>query len=153
MDNNQYNPGGNVPQGQPQGQQQYQQGQPQQGQPQYTQGQPYQQYQQGYQQGYQHGYQQQPQYTQYTTQQIYYERPRSNGLGMAGFILSLCGLIFCWVPVLDIILWVLGLVFSIIGLFKAPRGFAVAGLIISLLVIITAIIGFVLFGAALIALS
>lgn len=147
MDNNQYNPGGYNPQGQQQQQgQQYQQPQQQQ----YQQGQ--QQYQQGYQQGYQHGYQQQPQYTQYT-QQIYYERPRSNGLGMAGFILSLCALIFCWVPVLDIILWVLGLVFSLIGIFKAPRGFAVAGLIISLLVIITAIIGFLIFGAALIAIG
>ncbi len=151
MDNNQYNPGGYNPQGQQQQQyQQQNQQQYQQGQQQYQQG--YQQYQQGYQQGYQHGYQQQPQYTQYT-QQIYYERPRSNGLGMAGFILSLCALIFCWVPVLDIILWVLGLVFSLIGIFKAPRGFAVAGLIISLLVIITAIIGFLIFGAALIAIG
>ncbi|MCB9831436.1 MAG: hypothetical protein H6807_03105 [Planctomycetes bacterium] len=48
---------------------------------------------------------------------------QSNTLGLLGFILSLT---CCLAP--------LGLVFSLIGLAKAPRGFAIAGLLISLLI-------------------
>ncbi|WP_147638258.1 hypothetical protein [Alistipes sp.] len=67
----------------------------------------------------------------------------SNGLGTAGFILALLALIFCWVPVLDWILWILGLVFSFCGVFKAPKGLAIAGLVISLigLILIVAVFG------------
>ena len=60
---------------------------------------------------------------------------RSNSMGVAGFIIALIGLIFCWIPVVDFILWFLGLVFSFIGLFKAPRGMAIAGFVLSLIVI------------------
>ncbi|MDE6494559.1 MAG: hypothetical protein K2O66_01600 [Bacteroidales bacterium] len=56
---------------------------------------------------------------------------KSNGMGVAGFVLALLGLLFCWVPVLDWILWVMGLIFSLIGVFKRPRGLAIAGLVIS----------------------
>ena len=74
---------------------------------------------------------------------------RSNGLGTAGFVLALLGLIFCWVPVLDWILWLLGLIFSFIGVFRAPRGLAIAGLVISCLalILIVAVVG--VLGAAL----
>jgi len=67
----------------------------------------------------------------------------SNGLGTAGFILALLALIFCWVPVLDWILWILGLVLSFCGVFKAPKGLAIAGLVISLigLILIVAVFG------------
>lgn len=68
------------------------------------------------------------------------EGTHSNGLGTAGFIIALLGLIFCWVPVVDVILWLLGFVFSIIGMFKAPRGMAIAGLILSLIIIIIILI-------------
>lgn len=61
---------------------------------------------------------------------------QGNGLGTAGFVLALIGLIFCWVPVIDWILWLLGLIFSFIGVFKAPRGLAIAGLVISFIGII-----------------
>ena len=61
---------------------------------------------------------------------------RSNGLGVAGFVLALIGLLFCWVPILNIILWILGLVFSFVGLFKKPRGLAIAGMCISCIAII-----------------
>lgn len=63
----------------------------------------------------------------------------SNSIGTAGFVFALLGLIFCWVPGIDLILWFLGLIFSIIGLFKAPRGMAIAGFILSFVVIITII--------------
>ncbi|MDR2801740.1 MAG: hypothetical protein LBB31_00805 [Prevotellaceae bacterium] len=59
-----------------------------------------------------------------------------NGIGTAGFVLALLGLIFCWVPVLDWILWILGLILSAIGVFKEPKGLAIAGLCISLVAVI-----------------
>lgn len=61
---------------------------------------------------------------------------RSNGLGTAGFVLALLGLILCWIPVLDWILWFLGALFSFIGVFRAPRGLAIAGLVLSFIGII-----------------
>lgn len=54
-----------------------------------------------------------------------------NGLGVAGFILALIGLFTGWIPVAGWIIWILGAVFSIIGLFKRPKGLAIAGTIIS----------------------
>ena len=66
----------------------------------------------------------------------------SNGLGTAGFILALLALIFCWVPVLDWILWILGLVLSFCGVFKAPKGLAIAGLVISLIGLIRIVVVF-----------
>jgi hypothetical protein len=50
---------------------------------------------------------------------------QSNNLGLAGFIVSLVALLFK--P-----LWVVSLIISFIGLFKKPRGFAIAGFLISL---------------------
>ena len=61
---------------------------------------------------------------------------QSNGLGIAGFIFALLANILGWVPVLGWILWAIGLLLSFIGVFKRPRGFAIAGLIISLIGII-----------------
>ncbi len=61
---------------------------------------------------------------------------QKNGIGTAGFVLALIGLILCWVPVLNWILWILGVVFSIIGVFKKPKGLSIAGLIISFIGII-----------------
>ncbi len=61
---------------------------------------------------------------------------QGNGMGVAGFVLALLGLILCWVPILNWILWILGLVFSIIGMFKPKKGLAIAGLVISCLYIL-----------------
>lgn len=73
---------------------------------------------------------------------------KSNGLGTAGFILALLALIFCWVPGLDWVLWILGLIFSLIGVFRTPRGLAIAGLVISLIGLILLIVVFGAIGAA-----
>ncbi len=75
--------------------------------------------------------------------------PQKNGMGTAGFVLALVGLIFSWVPVLGWILWILGLIFSIIGVCRKPKGLAIAGLIISCLyiILVTVVIG-AIFGAA-----
>lgn len=55
-----------------------------------------------------------------------------NGIAIAGFVLSLVAVFSSTLPVARWIVWVLGFIFSIVGLTKKPRGFAVAGLIISL---------------------
>lgn len=61
------------------------------------------------------------------------QRYKSNGLGMAGFITSLLGLLLSWVPVLGWILWLVGALLSLIGVFKSPRGLAITGIILSLI--------------------
>ena len=68
---------------------------------------------------------------------------RSNGIGTAGFVLTLISAIFCWVPGVNWIIWFLGALFSFIGLFKRPRGMAVAGFILSIIdvIIIVVVIG------------
>lgn len=54
--------------------------------------------------------------------------PSSNGLGLAGFILSLVGLV-CSMGALSPI----GLILSLVALGKEPRGFAIAGVVIGAL--------------------
>ncbi len=61
------------------------------------------------------------------------QRYKSNGLGTAGFITSLLGLLLSWVPVLGWILWLVGALLSLIGVFKSPKGLAITGLILSLI--------------------
>ncbi|HCT94329.1 MAG: hypothetical protein A2X19_07995 [Bacteroidetes bacterium GWE2_39_28] len=75
----------------------------------------------------------------------------SNGVGTAGFVLAICALIFGWVPVLGWIIWLLGLILSIVGITRNPKGLAIAGLIISLLglILLVAVFGAILGGAAL----
>lgn len=53
---------------------------------------------------------------------------QSNGLGVAGFVISLIGLLLC-----GGFLCPLGLLLSFIAMFKEPRGMAVAGFLIGLL--------------------
>ena len=68
-------------------------------------------------------------------------------MAVAGFILALCtGLLFI-VPGLNFVCWLLGLIFSGVGLSRANklglphRGLAIAGLVISLAGLALAIIG------------
>lgn len=62
---------------------------------------------------------------------------RTNGIGTAGFVLSLIAILIGWIPIVGWIfggiIWLFGLIFSFIGVFKAPRGLAIAGLVISLI--------------------
>lgn len=90
--------------------------------------------------------QQQPQQTIIVNQ----IEKRSNGVGTAGFVLALVGLIFCWVPVLGWILWALGLILSAVGMTKSPKGLAIAGLVLSLIgiIILIAFIGAIAGAAA-----
>ncbi|MBI9052209.1 MAG: hypothetical protein JEY96_00235 [Bacteroidales bacterium] len=67
------------------------------------------------------------------------EEQLKNGMATAGFVLALITVFFGWIPVLGWIIWLLGLIFSSIGLAKAKKlegkgkGLAIAGLIISLI--------------------
>lgn len=67
----------------------------------------------------------------------------SNGVGTAGFVLALIGLFLSWIPVLGWIIWFLGLILSFCGIFRIPKGLAIAGLIISLIdfIILVAVVG------------
>ncbi len=61
---------------------------------------------------------------------------QKNSMGVAGFVLALVALLTSWIPVLGWIIWLLGLIFSIIGVTRKPKGLAIAGLIISLIGVI-----------------
>ena len=61
-------------------------------------------------------------------------------IGIVGFILALLAVFLCWVPIFGWVLWSLGLILSFIGVFGRPRGFAIAGLIISLIDLILLIV-------------
>lgn len=60
---------------------------------------------------------------------------RKNGLGLAGFVMSVTGLVLCWVPVLSWLLLVPSFLLSFIGQFRKPRTLAIIGAIISGLII------------------
>ncbi|HEX2073735.1 MAG TPA: DUF4190 domain-containing protein [Geodermatophilus sp.] len=62
----------------------------------------------------------------------------SNGLGIAGFVTGLCGLVLFWVPFVGMVLAGVGVVLSAIGMSQgrrtgAPTGLAVAGLVLGIL--------------------
>lgn len=96
------------------------------------------------QQNFQQPVQQQPTYgagasvanTLNTSTTVIVEGKRSNGIGTAGFVLALIAFLVCWIPIVDFVVWFLGALFSFIGVFKRPRGLAIAGLIISFIGII-----------------
>ena len=72
-----------------------------------------------------------------------------NGISTAGLVLSIVGMALCWVPGVNLILWFLGFLFSFIGIFKRPKGKAIAGLIISVISIVVIILVYGLYGSAL----
>lgn len=80
---------------------------------------------------------------QTTNTTVVVQGSRSNGLGTAGFIFAILALVFCWAPIFNFFVWFLGALFSFIGLFKAPRGLAIAGFILSFIgiIILVTVIG------------
>ena len=79
----------------------------------------------------------------YVTQNVVH---KGNGCGTAGFVLALLGLFLGWIPYFGWIMWLLGAILSFVGLFKAPRGLAIAGFIISFISIIIIIAVLYMFG-------
>ena len=73
-----------------------------------------------------------------------------NGMGTAGFVLSLLALVLCWIPVVDVILFLLGLAFSIVGISLKNRrkSLAIAGLVICGVILLALFVTFVALGDA-----
>lgn len=68
--------------------------------------------------------------------------PKENGFGLAGFIVSIAGLVLCGIPS------IIGVILSMIGLGKEPKGLAIAGLILGLIGLVeVAVVGFLTFSA------
>ena len=65
------------------------------------------------------------------SQQIIVHSIRSNGLGVAGFVMAVISIFIGWIPFIGAIPLGLAILFSIIALFRSPRGLAIAGLIVS----------------------
>ena len=79
--------------------------------------------------------------------QTIFSQQQENVLGIIGFVLSLIPLTYGG----GILLWSIALILSFIALFKRPRGFAIAGFIISLVCLAFYLLA--LFGIALFWLS
>ncbi|MDD6927706.1 MAG: hypothetical protein PUI89_00225 [Bacteroidales bacterium] len=79
------------------------------------------------------------------------QSPRKNSLGTTGFALSLVALVVGWFPVVGWIVWVLGAIFSTIGIFRKPRGLAIAGACISFFWLIIFVLIFGVFMTAAVA--
>ncbi|MEX0381403.1 hypothetical protein AB3K25_01500 [Leuconostoc sp. MS02] len=73
-------------------------------------------------------------------QQVVMVTNKKNGLGLTGFVLAIIALFVGEIPIIGWVVWLLGAVFSVIGLFKMPRGFAIAGTIISFIGLIMIIV-------------
>lgn len=68
-----------------------------------------------------------------------------NSMATAGFVLALIAFFVGWIPFLGWIVWLLGLIFSAVGLSRANsygtgKGLSIAGLIISLIGVIFLIV-------------
>ncbi|MCY4492899.1 MAG: hypothetical protein OXB92_03450 [Acidimicrobiaceae bacterium] len=66
-------------------------------------------------------------------------------MGIAGFVVALVGLLFCWLPVGGVVIAVIGVTLSAVGLrasrkYYAPhKGLSIAGLVIGVIALIIAI--------------
>lgn len=77
-------------------------------------------------------------------QHIYIQQSEktTNGIGTAGFVLALIAIFLGWIPIVGWLIWILGVIFSFIGVFKKPRGLSIAGLVISFIGIILLLLVF-----------
>lgn len=80
-----------------------------------------------------------------------------NGLGTAGFVLGLVGLLIAMIPIVGIIAWpmvILGLIFSIVGFTRARKGLAtnkglsIAGIVLSAIGLLVCVLWAAAFGKA-----
>ena len=71
---------------------------------------------------------------------------RGNGLGIAGFVVALVGLLLFWIPVFGVVLAVVGVTLSAVGLrasrkYLAPhKGLSIAGLVLGLIALVVSIL-------------
>ncbi|CRK61213.1 hypothetical protein [Alloactinosynnema sp. L-07] len=83
--------------------------------------------------------------------------PPRNGLGTAGFVVGLIGMLFAFVPIVGVIAWpmvIVGLILSIVGVVLAGkrqatnRGMAIAGVVVSAIGLVVCVIWAVAFANA-----
>src|SRR4051794_34033150 len=65
----------------------------------------------------------------------------SNGIGVAGFVCGLVGLVLCWVPWLGLLLALVGIALSAVGISQGKKkgasiGLAIAGLVCGIIAVI-----------------
>ena len=63
------------------------------------------------------------------------ENTNKNGLGVAGFVIALIGLLFSWIPIVNVFsVWLcwLGLILSLVAVFlkNKKKGLAIAGIVL-----------------------
>jgi len=84
-------------------------------------------------------------------------QPPRNGLGTAGFVLGLIGLLFSFIPLIGVVAWplvIIGLVLSIIGVIRANsgqatnKGLAIAGTALSAVGLVICLLYALVFTAA-----
>jgi hypothetical protein len=84
------------------------------------------------------------------------ERP-SNGLGTAGFVVGIIGLVFSFIPIIGVVAWplvILGVIFSAVGIGRASKGratnkgLAIAGLVVSIVGLVMCILWAAVLGKA-----
>lgn len=68
-------------------------------------------------------------------QPIIIQQPKTNNKGVVGFVCSLLTVFLFWIPLLGTVLGIIGFIFSILGISKEPKGLAIAGLIISIIML------------------
>lgn len=91
----------------------------------------------------------QPQNQNYIHTNVIMEAPKSNPIGTTGFVFAILNIFLGWIPVVGWIIWFLGALLSFIGVFKRPKGLAIAGLIISFIgLILIFTLGAVILAAA-----
>lgn len=72
--------------------------------------------------------------------------PPANGLGTAGFVLAIVGLVLCWIPGLGAVIAAVGVVLSAVGLSRARkgratnRGLALAGVLVASLALVIGVV-------------
>lgn len=74
----------------------------------------------------------------------------SNGLGIAGFVLSLLGLVLFWFPFVGVVLAIIGVILSAVAMANgrkrgASTGLALAGLVLGLVALVPLIL-IIIFG-------
>jgi hypothetical protein len=83
--------------------------------------------------------------------------PPKNGLGTAGFVLGLIGLLFSFLPIVGVVAWplvILGLIFSLIGYSRGRsggatnKGLALAGVILSVIGLVICVLWVAVFDKA-----
>ena len=80
------------------------------------------------------------------------ETKPTNGLGIAGMVIGIISYVFCWIPVLNFILGLIGVILSSIGLARREQyrlnGCAIAGLVLSIIGFVVGIIMMIIIFAA-----